>query len=245
MSIEPAVATVSVIDPHRLERQRLEALITCGGWRPLFFASAAEFLAAPRAPAPGCLVLDLHLPGTAELLAQRPELAVIFATDSIDIPATVRAMKAGAIDVLTRPLQAQDVSTTIATAIEINRQRMRKQTQLDELRDRYKTLSTREREVMALVVSGLMNKQVSDRLNISVVTVKVHRGQVMRKMAAHSLAQLVRVANELDIEHPTPRPFSRPFRVVEPLSVPDHDPTLPTLQMGGIRQRRVGEPHSI
>jgi FixJ family two-component response regulator len=204
MNIEPAVATVSVFDHDHSQRESLGPLITRGGWQPRFFTSAEELLAAPRLPAPGCLLLDLHLPGIGglamqDLLVQRHEQSIIFSTDRIDIPATVRAMKAGAVDVLTRPLHAQTLSGTIEAALELSRQRMRRQAQREQVHERYITLSSREREVMALVVSGLLNKQVSDRLNISIFTVKAHRGRVMRKMAAGSLAQLVLVANELGI----------------------------------------------
>jgi FixJ family two-component response regulator len=204
MSIEPAVGTVSVIDHDHSQRELLGPLITRGGWQPQFFTSAEELLAAPRLPAPGCLLLDLHVPGIGGLalqglLAERHELSIIFATDRIDIPATVSAMKAGAVDVLTRPLHAQSLPGTIEAALEHSRRRVRQQAQREQVHERYITLSSREREVMALVVSGWLNKQVSDRLNISIFTVKAHRGRVMRKMAAGSLAQLVLVANELGI----------------------------------------------
>jgi len=210
MSIEPALATVSVVDPNRSERISLEPLITRCGWRPEFFTCAAELLAAPRVPAPGCLLLDLHLPGMGSqelhsLLAQRHELSIIFTTDRIDIPAIVSAMKAGAVDVLTRPLHEEAVAKTIAAALDHSRQRMRHQAQLEQVRERYATLSSRERQVMALVVSGWMNKQVGGRLNISVITVKAHRGRMMRKMAASSLPQLVHYANELHIARISPR----------------------------------------
>jgi FixJ family two-component response regulator len=210
MSIEPTLATVSVIDPDRCDRISLEPLITRCGWQPKFFACAAELLAAPSTPAPGCLLLDLHLPGIGSpelhsLLAQRHELSIIFTTDRIDIPAIVWAMKSGAVDVLTKPLHEEAVANTIAAALERSRQRMRHQAQLAQVRERYATLSSRERQVMALVVSGWLNKQVSGRLNISVITVKAHRGRMMRKMAASSLAQLVDDANALNIARVSPR----------------------------------------
>jgi FixJ family two-component response regulator len=210
MSIEPTLATVSVVDPDPSDRLSLEPLITRCGWRAKFFTCAAELLAAPSAPAPGCLLLDLHLPGMGSLelhslLTRRHELSIIFTTDRIDIPAIVSAMKAGAVDVLTKPLHEEAVANTIAAALERSRQRMRHQAQLEQIRERYATLSSRERQVMALVVSGWMNKQVSGRLNISVITVKAHRGRMMRKMGASSLAQLVHDANALNIARVPPR----------------------------------------
>jgi FixJ family two-component response regulator len=152
--------------------------------------------------------------GLQALLAQRPELSIIFVTDHIDVPAIVRAVKAGAVDVLTRPLHAETLLGTIGTALERSRQSMNRQARLEQVRGRYTTLTCREREVMALVVSGWMNKQVSDRLSISIITVKAHRERVMRKMAAGSLAQLVYVANELAITRVEPRAGTR-FRVPE------------------------------
>jgi FixJ family two-component response regulator len=210
MSIEPTLATVSVVDPDRSDRVCLEPLITRCGWRPEFFTCAAELLAAPRSPAPGCLLLDLHLPGTSNtelhsLLAHRHELSIIFTTNRIDIPAIVSAMKAGAVDVLAKPLREAAVANTIAAALERSRERMRHQAELEKVRERYATLSSRERQVMTLVVSGWMNKQVSGRLNISIITVKAHRGRMMRKMAASSLAQLVHDANVLNIARVSPR----------------------------------------
>jgi FixJ family two-component response regulator len=213
MSIEPTPATVSVVDPDRSDRTSLEPLITRCGWRAEFFTCAAELLAAPRASAPGCLLLDLHQPDMDplelhSLLAQRHELSIIFTTDRIDIPAIVSAIKAGAVDVLPKPLHEEAVANTIAAALEHSRHRMRHQARLEQVRERYATLSSRERQVMALVVSGWMNKQVSGRLNISIITVKAHRGRIMRKMAASSLAQLVHDANELHIARVSPRSAS-------------------------------------
>lgn len=227
MRTEPAVATVSVIDHNRTARESLEPLITRGGWQPAYFASAEELLATPRLAAPSCLLLDLHLPGIGglglqSLLAQRPEISIIFVTDHIDLPVIVRALKAGAIDVLARPLDADTVCASIGAALEHSRQRLRGKAQLEQVNERYTTLSNREREVMALVVSGCLNKQVSDRLSISIITVKAHRGRVMRKMAAESLPHLVQIAIDLDITPIAPR--ARHRVPISSLVHPSHGP---------------------
>jgi FixJ family two-component response regulator len=214
MRTEPAVATVSVIDHTRTDREAFGPLITRGGWQPSFFASAEELLAAPCEAVPSCLLLDLHLPGIGglglqSLLAQRPELSIIFITDHIDLPVIVRALKAGAVDVLARPLVADTVSVSITAALEHSRQLLRRKAELEKVQKRYTTLSNREREVMALVVSGCLNKQVGAQLSISIITVKAHRGRVMRKMAAESLPHLVRISNDLEITPVAPRAHQR------------------------------------
>jgi FixJ family two-component response regulator len=214
MRTEPAVATVSVIDQNHTDREVLGPLITRGGWQPCFFTSAEELLAAPCVAVPSCLLLDLRLPGIGglglqSLLARRPELSIIIITDHIDLPVIVRILKAGAVDVLARPLVAETIAVSITAALEHSRERLRRKAELEQVHKRYTTLSNREREVMTLVVSGCMNKQVGERLSISIITVKAHRGRVMRKMAAESLPHLVRISNDLDITPIAPRGHRR------------------------------------
>ena len=188
--------TVAVVDGDAEVRHSLRELIQAAGWHASTFATAEEFLMQPGSPE--CVLLDVKLPDSCGLdlqarLANRPGISVIFLTHHRDISLTVRAMKAGAVDFLMKPACHEAVSTAIARAIEIsNRSRI--------LRDRYASLSSREREVLELVVGGLLNKQVSGELGISEVTVKVHRGRIMRKMAAPSLAHLVRMAGDLGLQ---------------------------------------------
>jgi FixJ family two-component response regulator len=192
--------TVFVIDYDSSVRQWFER-VAGHEWRTRFFNSCEEFLVQPRSLLPGCLLLDLQLPdGGLELqarLADRRELPIIFTTAQVNIPMAVRAMKAGAVDVLTKPFSDDSLSSVIRGALERSRCCISEETELRGVRERYAALTCREREVMSLVVSGLLNKQIGARLGISEITVKAHRGKVMRKMAVDSLARLVGVAGNL------------------------------------------------
>jgi FixJ family two-component response regulator len=195
---------VFVVDDDISVRESLELLFKSDGWRCETFASAQEFLSRPRALVPSCLVLDVALPGLNGLelqqrLADRSEMPIVFITGHGDIPMTVQAMKAGAVEFLTKPLQHNVVLNAIRGAVERSRAALHQATEIQTLRDSYATLTAREREVMALVVSGLLNKQVGGELGISEITVKAHRGQVMRKMKADSLADLVTMAAGLGL----------------------------------------------
>ena len=194
---------VFVVDDDVSVRESLELLILSAGWRPETFASAAEFLARPRAQVPSCLVLDVSLPDVNGLELQkriagdRLDMPIIFITGYGDVPMTVHAMKAGAVEFLTKPFSDDILLAAIAGALERSSTSLGHEAMLRAVRERYERLSPREREVMALVVSGLLNKQIGGELNISEITVKAHRGQVMRKMRADSLADLVRMAASL------------------------------------------------
>jgi FixJ family two-component response regulator len=184
-------------------RESLELLITSAGWRPETFASAQDFLTRPPVVVPSCLVLDVTLPGLNGLdlqtrLAARTEMPIVFITGYGDVPTSVRAMKAGAAEFLMKPFKSDVLLGAIRTALERSQVTLNAATHLRALRDSYSSLTAREREVMALVVSGLLNKQVGGELGISEITVKAHRGQVMRKMKADSLAHLVRMATSLE-----------------------------------------------
>jgi len=189
-------------------RESLELLIITAGWRPETFASAHEFLNRPRVLAPSCLVLDLSLPDLNGLelqkrvAADRPDMPIIFITGHGDVPTTVRAMKAGAVEFLTKPFSDEALLGAINHAIERSRAALGREAALTELRNCYVSLTVREREVMALVVSGLLNKQVGGELGITEITVKAHRGQVMRKMKADSLPDLVKMAARLRLAPP-------------------------------------------
>jgi FixJ family two-component response regulator len=195
--------TVFVVDADAAVRESLEQLISRSGWHPRTFASANEFLAQPRVPAPSCMVLDVALPGLSglhlqKLVADRTDMPVIFLTGQGDVEMTVQAMKAGALEFLTKPLRPEVLVQAIREALARSQATLAREAAMKSLRESYASLSPREREVMALVVSGLLNKQVGGELGISEITVKAHRGQVMRKMQADSLPALVKMAARLD-----------------------------------------------
>jgi FixJ family two-component response regulator len=206
----PPIPLVFVVDDDVSVRESLELLIQSAGWQPETFASAREFLAHPPVQAPCCLVLDVSLPDLNGLdlqrrvAADRSDLPIIFITGHGDIPMSVQAMKAGAVEFLTKPFGDEALLNAIGGAIERSRAALGDQAENQVLRDCYASLSAREREVMALVVAGLLNKQVGGRLGISEITVKAHRGRVMRKMKARSLAHLVKMAARLQ-PGPAPR----------------------------------------
>ena len=197
---------VFVVDDDVSVRESLQALIAVAGYRPEVFASAEAFLASRRQQLPGCLVLDVSLPDLNGLelqkrLGNQEALPIIFITGYGDVPMTVRAMKAGAVEFLTKPYGPEVILGAIANAVERSRATLQERAILQVLRDRYDSLTPRERQVMALVVRGLLNKQVGGDLGISEITVKAHRGRMMTKMGARSLAELVNMADRLG--HPT------------------------------------------
>jgi len=194
---------VFVVDDDAFIREALETLIEAAGWTPRAFASADTFLACPPAMGPSCLVLDVELPGLNGLDLQaligrdRGDMPIIFITGHGDIPMSVRAMKAGAAEFLTKPFAEEVLLDAIGAALERSRGVAGDRAALQDTESRYATLTPREREVMSLVVSGLMNKQVGGKLGITEITVKKHRGRVMEKMAARSLAHLVKISASL------------------------------------------------
>jgi len=196
---------VFVVDDDISVRESLELLIRSEGWQPETFASAQEFLAHPRKLAPSCLVLDVSLPGLNGLdlqkrvAVERIEMPIIFITGHGNVPMTVQAMKAGAVEFLTKPFSGDVLLSAIRNAIERSLTALGHEAEMRALRDRYASLTRREREVMALVASGLLNKQVGGELGISEITVKAHRGQAMQKMKADSLADLVKMAARLGL----------------------------------------------
>jgi len=205
-----AMSIVFVVDDDISVRESLELLIRSEGWQPKTFSSAQHFLSHPRTPVPSCLVLDISMPGLNGLelqkrvAAEHPHIPIIFITGYGDVPKTVQAMKAGAVEFLTKPFNDEVLLGAIGQALERSRIALGQQAEIKELRDRYSSLSPREREVMALVVSGLLNKQVGGELGISEITVKAHRGKVMQKMKADSLPDLVTMAAKLRANSPRP-----------------------------------------
>src|SRR6185437_12298993 len=202
LSMAIAKPIVFVVDDDAYVRESLETLIQDEGWRSETFATAQEFLDHPRPFTPSCLVLDFSLPGLNGLelqkrVAERTDMPIIFITGHGDVPMSVGAMKAGAVEFLTKPFNDKVLLTAIRQALERSRVTLAREVEMQELRDHYASLTPRERDVMKLVVSGLLNKQVAGELGIAESTVKAHRGQVMQKMKANSVADLVKMTARL------------------------------------------------
>jgi FixJ family two-component response regulator len=203
--MQAATPIVFVVDDDISVRESLELLLASEGWQPAMFASAQEFLQCPRAVVPSCLVLDISLPGLnglelqKRIASERTDMPIIFITGHGDVPMTVQAMKAGAVEFLTKPFSDEALLSAIRQALERSRAALGIEAEMRALRDSYESLTLRERQVMALVVSGLLNKQVGWELGISEITVKAHRGKMMQKMKADSLPTLVKMAARLRI----------------------------------------------
>jgi FixJ family two-component response regulator len=207
-SPKPAVPVVFIVDDDVSVRESLELLIRSQGWQPETFESAKEFLDRPRVLAPSCLVLDVSLPGVnglelqKQVAAERSEMPIIFITGHGNVPMSVEAMKAGAVEFLTKPFSKDVLLSAIRSALDRSHTALSTEAEMRALRDCYASLTRRERQVMALVVSGLLNKQVGGELGIHENTVKYHRAQAMQKMKADSLADLVRMAARLGLAAP-------------------------------------------
>jgi FixJ family two-component response regulator len=202
---------VFIVDDDVSVRESLELLVRDQNWKPEMYASAKEFLDQPRKRVPSCLVLDLSLPGLnglelqKQLAVEHSDVPIIFISGYGDVPKSVQAMKAGALEFLTKPIDEDALLNAIRNALQRSRKALALSAEMQELRGRYASLTAREQQVMALVVSGLLNKQVGGELSISEITVKAHRGQVMQKMKANSLPDLVRMASKLRLaSQPTP-----------------------------------------
>jgi FixJ family two-component response regulator len=215
--------TVFIVDDDVSVRESLELLVRCAGWRPETFASAQEFLPHSRTHVPSCLVLDIALPGISGLELQkrmaqdRIDMPIIFLTGSHNVPITVQAMKAGAQEFLTKPFDDEVLLNAIGLAIERSRAVLGREAEVRELRARHLSLTLRERQVLSLVVAGMLNKQVGGELGISEITVKAHRGKVMQKMKADSLPDLVRMAARLRIIPAPLAALRRPEEIFVPL----------------------------
>lgn len=203
--VSPVTPVVFVVDDDVSVRESLELLIQNEGWKAETFASAQEFLDRPRASVPSCLLLDISLPGLNGLdlqkrvAVERTDVPIIFITGHGDVPKTVQAMKAGAVEFLTKPLNDEVLLTAVKQALERSRLALVHDAEMKELRSRYASLTSREQQVLALVVSGLLNKQIGGELGISEITVKTHRGHVMQKMKADSVPHLVKMAERLHV----------------------------------------------
>ena len=201
-------SVVFVVDDDAPLRESLKMLLNSVGLHVELFASATQFLAAKLPDVPSCLVLDVRLPGLsgldfqAELASSNIHIPIIFITGHGDIPMSVRAMKAGAIEFLAKPLREQDLLDAVQTGIDRDRARRESDRSVEALKALYRQLTPREQEVLSYVASGFMNKQIAGEINISEITVKVHRGNVMRKMGARSLADLVRMVDQIGISRP-------------------------------------------
>jgi FixJ family two-component response regulator len=236
LSLEPRALTMSdvapfvfVVDDDVSVRESLEALMRHFGWRTETFKSAEEFLVRPRVVAPSCLILDVSLPDLNGLdlqkrvATERADMPIIFITGHGDVPMTVQAMKAGAAEFLTKPFGDEVLLHAVEQALARSRAALGHEAEMNVLRNTYASLSRREREVMELVVAGLLNKQVGDELGISEITVKAHRGSVMRKMKAASLPDLVTIAARLGVAHPREGKSSPQGRYRPEVRSPRHD----------------------